>query len=75
MGLRTILTGVSVSLCVLTTANAADIKGGSLKDTPFVAAAWNWEGLYGGWVAGYGSGEFEKLGLRKRQRRARLGKQ
>ncbi len=57
MGLRTILTGVSVSLCVLTTANAADIKGGSLKDTPFVAAAWNWEGLYGGWVAGYGSGE------------------
>ncbi len=27
MGVRTILTGVSVSLCALTTANASDMKG------------------------------------------------
>ncbi len=55
MGLRTILTGLSVSLCALTSANAADI--GSLMDTPIAAAAVNWGGFYGGWTIGYGTGD------------------
>lgn len=54
MGMRTVLTGLSVSLCALTSANAADF--GSLKDTPFAAVPLNWAGFYGGWIAGYGTG-------------------
>jgi outer membrane immunogenic protein len=54
MGLRTILTGVGVSVCALTAANAADVGG--LKDSPYMAAAVNWGGFYGGWTAGYGWG-------------------
>ncbi len=57
MDLRTILTGVGVSLCAITVANAADFKKGSLLDTPYVTTAWNWAGLYGGWTTGYGTGD------------------
>ncbi len=58
MGLRTLLTGVTISVGVAGMANAADMGNGpgSLKDTPYVEAAWNWSGFYGGATAGYGGG-------------------
>lgn len=59
MGFRAMLTGVTVSLCALTAASAADFGTGpgSLKDTPFAETPWNWGGLYGGWILGYGTGD------------------
>ena len=57
MGIRAILTGVTVSLVASGVTNAADIKGpGGLKDVPYVETAWNWTGFYGGVTAGYGWG-------------------
>ncbi len=58
MGIRAILTGVTVSVALGGVANAADTYTGpgSLKDVPFVETAWNWTGFYGGVVGGYGSG-------------------
>ncbi len=57
MGLRAILTGVTVSLCAATGANAADFGPGSLLDTPFAVTAWNWGGFYAGFTGGYGTGD------------------
>ncbi len=57
MNLRAILTGVSISIGVVTSANAADFGAGSLLDTPFAVVPWNWAGFYGGWTAGYGTGD------------------
>lgn len=60
MGLRAILTGLTVSLCAVTAANSADFGTGpgSLLDTPFAVVPWNWGGFYGGWTLGYGTGDF-----------------
>ncbi|MGO9461689.1 MAG: outer membrane protein [Rhodomicrobium sp.] len=59
MGLRAILTGLTISLCAATAANAADFGTGtgSLLDTPFAVTQWNWGGFYGGWIVGYGTGD------------------
>jgi outer membrane immunogenic protein len=57
MGMRAILTGVTVSFVASGVAFAADIKGpGGLKDVPYVESSWNWSGFYGGATVGYGSG-------------------
>jgi outer membrane immunogenic protein len=58
MGKRAILTGLTVSLVALGSANAADLgrSSGSLKDVPYVETTWNWAGYYGGLTAGYGAG-------------------
>jgi outer membrane immunogenic protein len=57
MGMRAILTGVTVSLVASGVAYAADMKGhGGLKDLPYVETAWNWSGFYGGATVGYGFG-------------------
>jgi outer membrane immunogenic protein len=59
MSLRAILTGLTVTVCAATVANAADFGTGpgSLKDAPYVEVPWNWAGFYGGWTAGYGTGD------------------
>ncbi len=54
MGLRAFIAGLTVGMCAVTAANAADV---SLKDTPFAAVPGNWGGFYGGWTVGYGSGD------------------
>jgi outer membrane immunogenic protein len=57
MGMRAILTGLTVSLVASSGAYAADLGGrGGMKDVPFVETAWNWSGFYGGLNIGYGSG-------------------
>jgi outer membrane immunogenic protein len=30
---------------------------GGLKDAPFATTAWDWGGMYGGWIGGYGAGD------------------
>ncbi len=59
MSLRAIFTGLTVTVCAATVANAADFGTGpgSLKDTPFAVTQWNWGGFYGGFTAGYGAGD------------------
>ena len=57
MGLRALLTGLSASLCIVSLAHAADVGPGGLKDAPYAVVQWNWTGLYGGMVGGYGSGD------------------
>jgi len=52
MGLRAFLASVTVGLCAVSSAYAADF---SLKDTPFAVVPWNWGGFYAGWTAGYGA--------------------
>lgn len=56
MGMRAILTGVSVSFVAFGVANAADIGPGGLKDAPYVETVYAWTGVYGGLTAGYGWG-------------------
>jgi outer membrane immunogenic protein len=55
MKLRAIVTGATLAVCGAAAANAADVGG--LKDTPFVTAPWSWAGFYGGFTAGYGTGD------------------
>jgi outer membrane immunogenic protein len=57
MGMKAILTGVSVSLLAFGAANAADMGRGSLKDAPYSSTTFAWTGVYGGVTAGYGWGE------------------
>ncbi len=56
MGMKAILTGVSVSLVAFGVANAADMGPGGLKDAPDVGTVYAWTGVYGGVTAGYGWG-------------------
>lgn len=57
MGLRAFLAGLTVCVCAVTAANAADYGPGGLKDTPYAVTPWNWGGFYGGWTIGYGTGD------------------
>ncbi len=61
MGMKAILTGVSVSLVAFGVANATDMGPGGLKDAPYVGTVYAWTGVYGGVTAGYGGGTLKNF--------------